>query len=162
MSARATSDTTAIATNRRARHEYEIEQTFEAGIALVGSEVKTLRSGKASLQDAYGIVNRGEVWVYGLHIPEYPQASILNHEPTRARKLLLHKKEIGKLAAKTQQQGYTLVPLKLYFKGNKVKVEIALARGRRKWDKREAIAKREAAREIAKHEGAVRRGERRR
>jgi len=162
MSARATTDTTAIATNRRARHEYEIEQTFEAGIALVGSEVKTLRSGKASLQDAYGIVNRGEVWVYGLHIPEYPQASILNHEPTRARKLLLHKKEIGKLAAKTQQQGYTLVPLKLYFKGNKVKVEIALARGRRKWDKREAIAKREAAREIAKHEGAVRRGERRR
>ena len=161
MSARPTSDTTAIATNRRARHEYEIEQTFEAGIALVGSEVKTLRSGKASLQDAYGVVNRGEIWVYGLHIPEYPQASILNHEPARARKLLLHKKEIGKLAAKTQQQGYTLVPLKLYFKGNKVKVELALARGRRKWDKREAIAKREATREMAKHAGAVRRGERR-
>jgi SsrA-binding protein len=162
MSARPTTDTTPIATNRRARHEYEIEQTFEAGISLVGSEVKTLRSGKASLQDAYGVVNRGEVWVYGVHIPEYPQASLLNHEPTRARKLLLHKKEIGKLAAKTQQQGYTLVPLKLYFKGNKVKVELALARGRRKWDKREAIAKREAAREMAKHEGAVRRGERRR
>jgi SsrA-binding protein len=161
MSPRTTADTTVIATNRRARHEYDIEQTFEAGITLVGSEVKTLRSGKASLQDAYGVVNRGEVWAYGIHIPEYPQASILNHEPTRVRKLLLHKKEIGKLEAKTQQQGYTLVPLKLYFKGNKVKVELALARGRRKWDKREAIAKREAAREIAKHAGAVRRGERR-
>ena len=160
MSARKESDTTAIATNRRARHEYDVEQTFEAGISLVGSEVKTLRSGKASLQDAYGVVNRGEIWVYGIHIPEYPQASILNHEPSRARKLLLHKKEIGKLAAKTQQQGYTLVPLKLYFKGNKVKVELALARGRRKWDKREAIAKREATREMAKHAGAVRRGER--
>jgi SsrA-binding protein len=160
MPARDPSDVTVVATNRRARHEYEIEQTFEAGIALVGSEVKTLRAGKASLQDAYGVINKGEVWVYGMHIPEYPQASLLNHEPTRARKLLLHTKEINKLGAKTLQQGYTLVPLRLYFKGNKVKVEIALARGRRKWDKREAIAKREAAREIAKHAGAVRRGER--
>ncbi|MGZ4104530.1 MAG: SsrA-binding protein SmpB [Actinomycetota bacterium] len=159
MSAREKDDVVAIATNRRARHNYEIEQTFEAGIALVGSEVKMLRAHKASLQDAYGLVNRGEVWVYGMHIPEYPQASMQNHEPTRARKLLLHTKEINKLATKTLQQGYTLVPLRLYFKGNKVKVEIALARGRRKWDKREAIAKREATREIAKHAGAVRRGE---
>jgi len=161
MSARAKTDSPTIATNRRARHDYEIEQTFEAGIALVGSEVKTLRAGKASLQDAYGVINRGEVWVYGMHIPEYPQASILNHEPTRARKLLLHAKEIDKLAVKTQQEGYTLVPMKLYFKGNRVKVELALARGRRKWDKRQAIAKREATREMAKHAGAVRRGERR-
>ncbi len=161
MSARPKSDSPVIATNRRARHDYEVEQTFEAGIALVGSEVKTLRAGKASLQDAYGVVNRGEIWVYGMHIPEYPQASMLNHEPTRARKLLLHSKEIAKLAAKTQQEGYTLVPMKLYFKGNKIKVELALAKGRRKWDKREAIAKREATREMAKHAGAVRRGERR-
>jgi SsrA-binding protein len=161
MSAREKLQTPAIATNRRARHDYEIEQTFEAGIALVGSEVKTLRAGKASLQDAYGVINRGELWVYGMHIPEYPQASMLNHEPTRPRKLLMHRKEIAKLAAKTEQQGYTLVPLKLYFKDNKVKVELALARGRRKWDKRQAIAKREATREMAKHAGAVRRGERR-
>jgi SsrA-binding protein len=161
MSAREESDIKVVATNRRARHEYDIEQAFEAGIALVGSEVKTLRSGKASLQDAYGVINRNEVWVYGVHIPEYPQASMLNHEPTRARKLLMHRKEIAKLAAKTQQQGYTLVPLRLYFKGNKVKVELALAKGRKKWDKREAIAKREASREMAKHAGAVRKGERR-
>jgi SsrA-binding protein len=160
MSARDKAETFAIATNRRARHEYDVEQTFEAGISLVGSEVKTLRGGKASLQDAYGVINRGELWVYGIHIPEYPQASMLNHEPTRARKLLMHKKEIGKLAAKTQQQGYTLIPLKLYFKGNKVKVELALAKGRRKWDKRQAIAKREASREMAKHAGAVRKGAR--
>jgi len=161
MSAREKTETSAIATNRRARHEYDIEQTFEAGISLVGSEVKTLRGGKASLQDAYGVINRGELWVYGIHIPEYPQASMLNHEPARARKLLMHKKEIAKLAAKTQQEGYTLIPMKLYFKGNKIKVELALAKGRRKWDKRQAIAKREASREMAKHAGAVRRGERR-
>jgi SsrA-binding protein len=151
-------DGRAIATNRRARHDYEIEQTYEAGISLVGSEVKTLRAGKASLQDAYGVIRNGEVFIYGMHIPEYPQASMLNHEPTRARKLLLHAGEINKLRAKTEQQGYTLLPLKLYFKGNKVKVELALARGRRKWDKREAIAKREAQREIAKRVGAVRKG----
>src|SRR6266699_6798276 len=162
MNARDPAEISVIATNRRARHDYDIEQTYEAGIALVGSEVKTLRSGKASLQDSYGVINRGEVWVYGLHIPEYPQASMLNHEPTRARKLLMHRKEIAKLAAKTQQQGYTLVPMRLYFKGNKVKVELALAKGRKKWDKREAIAKREVTREMAKHQGAVRRGEARR
>jgi SsrA-binding protein len=147
-----------IASNRRARHDYEIEQTYEAGISLVGSEVKTLRAGKASLQDAYGVVRNAEIFIYGMHIPEYPQASILNHEPTRARKLLLHAGEISKLRVKTEQQGYTLVPLKLYFKGNKVQVELALARGRRKWDKRDAIAKKEAQREMAKRVGAVRKG----
>lgn len=152
----------AIATNRRARHDYDIEQTFEAGIVLVGSEVKTLRQGKASLQDSYASIRDGEVFLYGVHIPEYPQASLLNHEPTRARKLLLHAGEIHKLKVKTEQQGYTLVPLRLYFKANKVKVEIAVARGRKRYDKREAIAKREAEREMRKHEGAARRGERRR
>jgi len=151
----------AIATNRRARHDYEIEQTYEAGIQLQGSEVKTLRQGKASLQDAYAAIRDGEVFLYNAHIPEYPQASMQNHEPTRARKLLMHKGEIHKLAVKTEQQGYTLVPLKLYFKQNRVKVEIALARGRKHYDKRQAIAKREAQREMQRAAGAARRGERR-
>jgi SsrA-binding protein len=157
MSARAKKTTEgAIATNRRARHEYEIEQTYEAGIQLVGSEVKTLRGGKASLQDAYGVIRKGEIFVHGMHIPEYPQASMLNHEPTRARKLLLHSAEITKIRAKIEQKGYTLIPMKLYFKGNKVKVELALARGRQKHDKRQAIATREARREIQRETGARR------
>ena len=150
-----------LAVNRRARHEFLIEETVEAGVVLMGSEVKSLREGKANLKDSYGRIENGEVWLWNAHISPYGPASQFGHEPTRARKLLLHAKEIAKLAAKTQQEGYTLVPMKLYFKGNKVKVELALARGRRKWDKREAIAKREATREMAKHEGAVRRGERR-
>lgn len=147
-----------VATNRRARHEYDIEQTYEAGIVLVGSEVKSLREGKASLADAYAVIRRGEVFVVGLHIPEYPQASMQNHEPTRERKLLLHSGEIAKLVVKIQQQGYTLVPLLLYFKTNKVKVEVALAKGRRTHDKRQAIAKRDAEREMAKAASARRRG----
>ena len=150
----------AIAANRKARHDYDIEQVYEAGISLVGSEVKSLRQGKASLQDAYAVVRAGEVFLHNLHIPEYPQASILNHEPTRARKLLLHADEIHKLFVKTDQQGYTLVPLKLYFKGNRIKVELAVARGRKHWDKREAVAKREAQREMQRHEGAARKGAR--
>jgi SsrA-binding protein len=145
-----------VATNRKARHDYDIEQTYEAGIALVGSEVKVLRSGKASLQDAYGVVRGAEIFVHGMHIPEYFEASYNNHEPTRVRKLLLHGGEIAKLRAKTEQGGYTLVPLKLYFKGNRVKVELALAKGRKKWDKREAIAKRDAQREMDKARGARR------
>lgn len=147
-----------MATNRRARHEYDIEQTYEAGIVLVGSEVKSLREGKASLADAYAVIRRGEVFVVGLHIPEYTQASMQNHEPTRERKLLLHSGEIAKLVVKIQQQGYTLVPLLLYFKQNKVKVEVALAKGRRTHDKRQAIAKRDAEREMAKAASARRRG----
>jgi len=147
-----------VATNRRARHEYDIEQTYEAGIVLVGSEVKSLREGKASLADAYAVIRRGEVFVVGLHIPEYTQASMQNHEPTRERKLLLHSGEIAKLVVKIQQQGYTLVPLLLYFKQNKVKVEVALAKGRRTHDKRQAIAKRDAEREMAKAASARRRG----
>jgi len=147
----------AIATNRKARHDYEIEQVYEAGIALVGSEVKTLRGGKASLAEAYASIRDGEVFLHGLHIPEYPQASHLNHEPTRTRKLLLHGKEIAAMRVATEQRGYTLVPLKLYFKDNRVKVEVAIARGRKRYDKRQAIAKREAEREMAKREGARRR-----
>lgn len=161
MSRRASSDgPPAIATNRRARHDYHIEETYEAGIALVGSEVKSLRGGKASLQDAYALVRGVEVFLVGAHIPPYPQASMQNHEPTRPRKLLLHREEIRRLIGKTAERGYTLVPLRLYFKGNKVKVEVALARGRRKYDKREAIARREAEREMERRRGKVRRGER--
>lgn len=146
-----------IATNRRARHDFDIEQTFEAGVALVGSEVKTLRGGKATLTDAYGVVRGTEVFLYGVHIPEYAQASIQNHEPTRARKLLLKKDEIARIAVKTEQQGYTLIPLRLYFKANLVKVELALARGRKTHDKRHAIAKREADREMARAAASARR-----
>ena len=150
----------AIATNRRARHEYHIDEVFEAGIALQGSEVKTLRGGKASLQDAYAVVRSNEVFLMGVHIPPYPQASMQNHEPTRSRKLLLHREEIKRLIGKTAERGLTLVPLRLYFKGNRVKVEIALARGKKSYDKRQTIAKREAEREMKKREGARRRGER--
>jgi SsrA-binding protein len=149
-----------VATNRRARHNYHIEETLEAGIALQGSEVKTLRGGKASLQDAYAVVRGDEIFLMGVHIPPYPQASLQNHEPTRTRKLLLHRKEINRLIGKTAEKGLTLIPMRLYFKGNKVKVEIAVARGKRLYDKRQSIAKREAEREMAKRQGARRRGER--
>lgn len=149
----------AIATNRRARHNYHIEETYEAGISLVGSEVKTLRGGKASLVDAYAIVRGSEIFLLGVHIPPYPQASIQNHDPTRMRKLLLHKEEIRRLIGKMNEKGLTLVPLRLYFKGNKVKVELALAKGKRDYDKRHAIAEREAKREMAKRAGSRRRGE---
>ena len=149
-----------IATNRRARHDYHIFEAVEAGISLVGSEVKSLRDGKASLQDAYAVVRGEEVFLMGVHIPPYPQASIMNHEPTRSRKLLLHKGEIRKLIAKTAEKGLTLVPLRMYFKGNKVKVEIGVAKGKRHFDKRETIAKRDAEREMAKRLGKQRRGER--
>jgi SsrA-binding protein len=150
-----------IATNRRARHEYHIEEVFEAGVSLVGSEVKSLRDGKASLQDAYAIARNGEVFLVGVHIPPYAQAAMQNHEPTRTRKLLLHRKEIQRLLSKTAEKGLTLVPLRMYFKGNKVKVEIGLAKGKRTYDKRQTLAKREAEREMAKRQGARRRGERR-
>lgn len=162
MSARPKDDARSIATNRRARHDYHVEETFEAGVSLVGSEVKTLRQGKASLQDSYAQVRDGEVFLYNAHIPPYAQASVQNHEPTRARKLLLHRRQIHKLWVATAQQGYTIVPLRLYFKENKVKVEIALARGRKRYDKREAIAKREAEREMQRRRAdAMRRGRRR-
>jgi SsrA-binding protein len=151
-------DVKAVATNRRARHDYAIEQTFEAGIVLQGSEVKSLREGKASIGDAYGQIKGGEVFLVGAHIPPYLQASMLNHDPLRTRKLLLHGKEIRGLVAKTAEKGYTLVPLRMYFKGNRVKVEIGLARGKKHYDKRQSIAKREAEREMDRRRGAVRKG----
>lgn len=142
-----------IASNRRARHDYTILDTFEAGLVLVGTEVKSLRAGRASLREAFATVDDGEVWMRGVHIPEYEQGSWTNHQPKRHRKLLLHKGEIAKLIGKTQQSGLSLVPLSLYFSDGKAKVELALAQGKRKHDKRAALAKRDAEREVAKTVG---------
>ncbi|MCW2891850.1 MAG: SsrA-binding protein SmpB [Actinomycetia bacterium] len=137
-----------IASNRRARHDYVIEDTFEAGVALTGTEVKSLRAGRASLADGFAQVSDGEVWLHNVHIPEYTQGTWTNHMPRRTRKLLLHRGEIERLVRKTSEGGLTLVPLSLYFKDGKVKVELALARGKRTYDKRQDLAKRDAAREV--------------
>ena len=136
-----------IAQNRRARHEFTIEDTIEAGIALIGSEVKSLRLGRASLSDSYAEIVGGEVILVNAHIDQYEPASQFNHDPLRPRRLLLHKREIRKLAGKVAERGYTLVPLSLYFKDGKVKVDLALARGRKSYDKREAIRDREVRRD---------------
>ena len=137
-----------IARNRRARHDYHIEDTYEAGVALTGTEVKSLRAGRASLVDGFAQVSDGEVWLHNVHIPEYTEGTWTNHQPRRIRKLLLHRKEIDRMVAKTKEQGLTLVPLSLYFKDGKVKVELALARGKRTYDKRHDLARRDAAREV--------------
>jgi SsrA-binding protein len=137
-----------VARNRRARHEYELMERVEAGIVLTGTEVKSLRNGRASLEDAYAEVERGEVWLKGCDIPEYVQGNRENHLPKRTRKLLLHRREIAKLAAKTGEKGITLVPLSIYFKKGIAKLEISLARGRKTFDKREAIKKQDAKRDI--------------
>jgi len=143
-----------IATNRRARHEFWIEETHEAGIALTGTEVKSLRDGRASLADAFARVQDGEAWLYHLHVNPYAQGNIHNHDPLRTRKLLLHKREIVRLEAQTAQKGYTLIPLRLYFRRGVVKVEIGVARGRHLYDKRERIAERDAERRMARSLGA--------
>lgn len=139
---------TLIAGNRKARFEYEILDTFEAGIALQGSEVKALRAGKANLSDGYADIRRGEVYLVNTHIGAYEQAGRDNAAPRRDRKLLLHRAEIRRLQAKVAERGFTLVPLSLYFKNGRAKVEIALARGKRRYDKREAIRQRETARDV--------------
>ena len=138
-----------VATNRRARHDYQIIETVEAGIVLRGSEVKTLREGKASLQDAYAVIEGGDV-VLHMQIPAYSHTGYEGHEPTRPRKLLLHRREIDQLARKVAERGLTLVPLRLYFKGHLVKVDLGLARGKRAYDKRQSVAKRDAEREMAR------------
>jgi SsrA-binding protein len=140
--------TKTIARNRRARHEYSIVSTVEAGLVLTGTEVKSLRAGRAAIADGYGLITDGEVWLHGVHIPEYTQGTWTNHEPRRVRKLLLHRKEIDRLASATKEQGLTLVPLSLYFSGGKAKIELGLARGKRSYDKRHDLAKRDAAREM--------------
>ena len=137
-----------IARNRRARHDYTIEDVYEAGVALTGTEVKSLRAGRASLADGFAQVSDGEIWLHNVHIPEYTQGTWTNHQPRRIRKLLLHRKEIERITSETAEQGLTLVPLSLYFKDGKVKVELALAKGKRTYDKRHDLARRDAAREV--------------
>jgi SsrA-binding protein len=139
--------------NRRARFEYEILDTFEAGIVLVGSEVKSLRQGKANLQDSYALVKNGEVWLLNMHINPYEQANQFNHDPLRTRKLLLNKSEIAKLQIKTNEKGLTLIPLKLYFNKGIAKVELGIGKGKKLHDKRESIKERDVTREMqrAKH-----------
>jgi SsrA-binding protein len=137
-----------VAQNRRARHDYQIEDTYEAGLVLMGTEVKSLRAGRASLVDGYAHIRDGEVWLEGVHIPEYTMGTWANHAARRPRKLLLHRREIGKLIGAMNEPGRTLIPLSLYFKDGRAKVEIAVARGKRAYDKRQAIAKRDADREM--------------
>jgi SsrA-binding protein len=137
-----------VARNRRARHEFDLIEKVEAGLVLTGTEVKSLRNGKASLEESYAAIDDGEVWLYGCDIPEYLQANRLNHKPKRPRKLLLHRSEIAKLASKGAEKGFTLVPLSLYFRKGMAKVELCVAKGRKLYDKREAIKKQEAKREM--------------
>jgi SsrA-binding protein len=142
-----------VASNRKARHHYTILDTYEAGLALRGTEVKSLRLGRASLVDAFAQESNGELFLYGLHIAEYAQGTWTNHEPRRTRKLLLHRNEMVKLIDKTQEGGLTIVPLSLYFSDGWAKVEIGLARGKRTYDKRQDLAQRDADREIARAMG---------
>ena len=136
-----------IACNRKARHDYHIEDTYEAGISLMGTEVKALRMGRASLVDGYASLQGGEMWLEGVHIPEYVQGTWTNHAPRRKRKLLLHKAEIDRWAGKLRESGLTVVPLSLYFVDGRVKVELALARGKKEYDKRHALRERQDRRE---------------
>ena len=136
-----------IANNKKAYHDYFIDEKYEAGIALHGTEVKSLRMGKCSIKESFIRVENGEVYIYGMHISPYEKGNIFNKDPLRVRKLLLHKSEINKLAGQIKMKGYTLMPLKVYFKGSLVKVEIGLARGKKLYDKRQDIAKKDAKRE---------------
>ena len=145
-----------ISLNRKARHDYHILESFEAGMVLVGTEVKSLRAGKVNLKDSYASIDDGELWLHGLHISPYERASYNNHDPERSRKLLISKLDLKRLAGKVLEKGFTLVPLALYFKEGWAKVEIGLARGKRQYDKRHAIAERDADRALAR----ARRGER--
>jgi SsrA-binding protein len=142
-----------VASNRKARHDFDILETYECGIRLTGDEVKSLRGGRASLVDCYARAAKGEVWLEGMHVPAYEQGDKRTHQPLRPRKLLLHRREIEKLAAETAEKGLALVPLRVYFSHGMCKVELALARGRRRHEKRQAIAKREAQREVEREMG---------
>jgi SsrA-binding protein len=142
-----------IAQNRKARHDFTIEDVYEAGMVLVGTEVKSLRAGRASLVDGYALFEKGEIWLRGVNIPEYNEGSWTNHAPTRARKLLLNRQEISKIENKLKESGLTLIPLSLYFNDGKAKVEIAIARGRKNYDKRQAIAEKDAKREAQRATG---------
>ena len=137
--------------NRKARFDYEIFDTYEAGIALTGTEIKSIRNGNANIKDCYAIIKDGEAYILNMYIKEYAEGNIFNHDETRTRKLLLHKKEIYKMRDAIDREGYTLIPLKLYFKGNKAKLEIGVARGKKTYDKRESIKERDIKRDIAKN-----------
>ena len=137
--------------NRKARYEYEILETFEAGLVLKGTEIKSIREGKANIKDSYGIIKNNEAYILNMHISPYEQGNIFNHEETRTRKLLLHKKEILKLKSKLELEGLTLIPLKVYFVKNKAKLELGLARGKKLYDKRETIRKRDVERQLQKN-----------
>lgn len=137
-----------VATNRKATHDYQIEDRYEAGVALMGTEIKSIRAGRVNLRDGYVQPRDGELWLVNVHIAPYDPAGGRGHDPLRPRKLLLHRKEIARLIGRVQERGYTIVPLRMYLKGGRAKVEIALARGKRKYDKREAIARRDAEREM--------------
>ena len=143
-----------VAVNRRAYHDYFIDEKYECGIVLMGSEVKSLRGGRCNLRDGFMRIDGNEAWLENVHISPYAQANLMNHDPMRPRKLLLHRKQIASLIGKVRQKGYTLVPLRVYFARNHAKVEVGLARGKRQYDKRQAMAERDAKREI---ERAVRR-----
>jgi len=136
-----------VATNRKARHDYTIEDTFEAGLVLSGNEVKSLRMGRASLVDGYGFIDGGEAWLDAVHIPEYTQGTWTNHPPRRKRKMLLHKAQILKISQKVKEGGYTLVPLRIYFSDGRAKVELAVAKGKKEYDKRHALRERQDKRE---------------
>ena len=144
---------TLIAQNKKARHDYAIEDVFEAGLVLVGTEVKSLRAGRATLTDGYASIDDGEAWLRGVHIPEYDLGTWTNHEPRRARKLLLTRDELRRLNGKMKESGLTLIPLSMYFKDGYAKVEIAVARGRKNYDKRQAIAEKESKRETERATG---------
>jgi len=148
-----------IAQNKRARHDFHIEDTYEAGLVLVGTEVKSLRAGRANLTDGFATVENGEVWLYNVQIPEYSQGTWTNHSAKRKRKLLLNRKEIGKLDQTVKERGLTIVPLALYFKDGRAKIEIGVARGNKDYDKRHALAEKQASREMSRAmSNALRRG----
>jgi SsrA-binding protein len=137
-----------VATNRKARHQYHFHDTYEAGLVLLGSEIKSIRAGRVSLQEGFVLFEGGEAWLVNVHIAQYDPASKQNHDPKRRRKLLLHRREIDRLQSHAQEKGYTVVPIKLYLKDGRAKVEIALARGKKLYDKRQTIAKRDAKRQV--------------
>jgi len=147
-----------IARNRRALHDYQIQDVLEAGLVLTGTEVKSLRAGRASLADGFGEITDHEAWLHNVHIPEYAQGTWTNHEPRRTRKLLLHRDEIRRLIGKTRESGLTMVPLSMYFSDGWAKVELGLARGKKDYDKRQTLAKRDADREISRAVGRRRKG----
>ena len=147
-----------IATNRKARHDYIIEDSYEAGLVLTGSEIKSIRAGQVNLRDGYAAIREGEVWLLNVHITPYKQASYQNHEPRRERKLLLHRREINRLTGKLQEKGLTLVPLRIYLKNSRAKVELGLARGKKSYDKRQTLREKSDRRQIERALGRRQKG----